>query len=141
MKPILLGTVNPYDADPRVALFPAPERSAGYRLWRMLHEVSGAWRWDYVHGFDRRNLVAGEWSTAAARAAAESFTAPAGSTIVLLGSEVARAFGHAPRPIHPYEAGGCVWRQVPHPSGRNTFYNEPEHRLVVGLLLEELLCK
>lgn len=153
MKNILVGMNNPLGVDPRYALYPSPERSAGHRLWRMLHEVSGATRVDYRDGFDRRNLVVGEWNAHEARLAAARIgnelcrdllsPRPGGKlpTVVALGREVAEAF-ELPREhglIIPYERGGVIWRQVPHPSGRNLWYNEPEHRMMVGVLLEELL--
>lgn len=110
----------------------------------MLHEVSGASRRDYAEGFERRNLVTGPWSAKAARAAAASFTPPPpGATIVVLGAETARSLGLDPRLVDPQARDGwpgVVCRVVPHPSGRCRWYNLDEHRLVVGLLLEELMC-
>jgi hypothetical protein len=47
-------------------------------------------------------------------------------------------FGLPPLLVHPQEAAGVTWRQIPHPSGRNLWYNEPENRKVVELLMEEL---
>jgi hypothetical protein len=95
----------------------------------MLQQVSGLDRGAYVRGFDRRNLLMGR------------FAPPQGSTIVVLGAETAGALGHARRLVYPYRREGATWRQVPHPSGRNPWYDNPDHRLVVGLMLEELLCR
>ncbi len=84
-----------------------------------------------------------------------------GRTIVLLGSAVREAFhyvlsdvpsvhindavwfgeptgGLPPVLVHPQQAAGCTWRQIPHPSGRNRWYNEPKNVKVVELLMEEL---
>lgn len=134
---------NPLSTDPRHALYPSPPGCSGYRLWRMLHEVSGASRSDYCEGFDRRNLLRGRlWDRPLARTAARRFssTLSQGTIVVVLGQEVARALGLNWRLMEPQRgAGGCVYRVIPHPSGRCRWYNEPENRLVVGLMLEELL--
>lgn len=141
MKAVLLGRDNPRSLDPRYALYPRPRGCAGHRLYETLREVSGASLTDYRDGFDRRNLVTGPWSREAGRRAAEGFTPPQeGTIVVVLGQDVARALSLAPTLIDPQERDGRIYRVVPHPSGRNPWYNEPMNRLVVGLLLEELLC-
>lgn len=152
VRPILVGMNNPLGADPRHVLFPAPEGCSGYRLWRMLHEVCGATRVDYRDGFDRRNLVVGTWHANAAKDGAARLREevegvppprPGGRlpTVVALGREVARALDLPEEAglVLPLVRDGVAWRQVPHPSGRNPWYNEPAHRMMVGLLLEELL--
>ena len=97
-------------------------------LWPLLHEVSGATKPTYSQGFNFYDLP--------------NFTPPPpGATIVVLGQQVARALGLPPGLIHPVVIGGVTWRQVPHPSGRNLWYNVAEHRTIVGVLLEELLCQ
>lgn len=151
MKSILVGMNNPLGTDPRHALFPSPPGCSGYRLWRMLHEVCGATRVDYRDGFDRRNLVHGEWNVDAARDGAARLLVelsdlpsprPGGKmlTVVTLGRELGQIFG-LPREqmITPLVRDGVAWRQVPHPSGGNTWYNDPDNRMMVGVLLEELL--
>jgi hypothetical protein len=142
-RPILLGMNNPLSDEPRHALAPYPENSAGWRLWQMLRvRRPDLLRADYLRAFDRRNLVAGrEWCAAQARAAAHSFTlgdSCRGRTILVLGEDVRRALGLPRQLIHPQEVCGASWRQLPHPSGRNLWYNHPTHRLLAGLLLEEL---
>ncbi len=141
---VLLAMNNPLHDDPRHAL--APPTPQGHRLWEMLHAVRpDLCRADYLRAFDRRNLVAGrEWSGREAVAAVSLFTAPPGSTVVVLGSLVAAAFGLRRELVHPQGGvpGGphehLVFRQLPHPSGRNLFYHHPTHRLLAGLLLAEL---
>lgn len=148
MKNMIVGMTNPLGDDPRMALFPSPERSAGHRLWRMLHEVSGATRVEYRDGFDRRNLVVGEWNANAAKDGAArlreelELPRPGGRplTVVALGREVAAALDMSFELISPVVRDGVIWRQVPHPSGRNLFYNDPVHRMMVGVLLEELIA-
>jgi hypothetical protein len=119
----------------------------------------------YLETFERRNLVRGvAYDRAEGHAAAERTVRElmdTGRTIVLLGSDVRAAFSRAmhrignlfphtldawtagerglpPVLVHPQMAGGCTWRQIPHPSGRNLFYNDPRNRETVAMLLEEL---
>lgn len=79
----------------------------------------------YVDAFDRRNLNAvGKIRR--------------GSMVVLLGDQVRKAFGVPKLLIHPQTIDGVTYRQVPHPSGRNRFYNDPVQHELVALLIEEL---
>lgn len=59
MKPLLVGEQNPYGADPKFALYPYPENSAGGRL---CFKVFGLTRHEYLARFDRVNLCSGKWS-------------------------------------------------------------------------------
>lgn len=98
-------------------------------------------RQNYLDGFDRRNLVpATKWSRRTARWLAQEFLPPCGSTVVVLGEEVREALGLSKRLIHPHldPELHVTYRQLPHPSGRCLWYNEPAHRLLAGLLLSEL---
>ena len=164
MKPILIGMNNPISTRPGHELYPAPEGCTGHRLWQMLHARTGASRLMYLECFERRNLVAGrEYERISARARAYEIVTElrdSGRTVVLLGQEVREAFhyvlrnevtrnwrelpegtrisGLPPLLVHPQTAVGVTWRQVPHPSGRNTWYNSRENCEVVELLMEEL---
>ncbi len=116
----------------------------------MLRERTGARRGQYLDAFERRNLVTGlEWNRPAARARACEIVQElqgSGRVVVLLGRSVQEAFNYAmpgalplpPLLVHPQESCGCTWRQIPHPSGRNLWYNDPENKKVVELLMEEL---
>lgn len=140
MKPVLLGMNNPHGGDPKYALAPFPRGTAGHRLYEMFNEVRPTYRVHYMEAFDRRNLLESRiWNAASARVQAqEMLTEFQGREVVLLGREVADAFGLSRQLILPLDLHGVRWRQVPHPSGRNPWYNEPVHRQIVGLLLEEL---
>lgn len=163
MKPILIGMNNPISTRPGHELYPAPEGCTGHRLWQMLNARTGASRLAYLECFERRNLVqAKEWDHLTARARAYEVVQElrgSGRTVVLLGNSVREAFhyvlqdnllvntnplpvdyniGLPPLLVHPQRVGGCTWRQIPHPSGRNTWYNIVENRKVVELLMEEL---
>jgi len=93
VKPLLVGEANPYGADPRYALFPHPERSAGYRLARLIMAMPS--RQSYLDAFDRTNLCPERWSAPVARARAQEILAERGvwDCVVLLGSKVSGAFG------------------------------------------------
>lgn len=131
---------NPLSDDPRYALYPLPPGCAGNRLWRMLHDRCGATKAEYTRGFERLNLVIGDWDRSDARAAAEEFySTHAGRRVVLLGSAVRTAFRLPPVLVKPITSRGVVFRQLPHPSGRCRWYNDPKNRAVAGMLLEEEL--
>jgi hypothetical protein len=124
-----------------MALHPLPVRSAGGRLQQM----SGLSRGDYLRVFDRRNVLTGEWSGARARDAAPALREELrGRTVVLLGSPVnsvmrgGTEYELAP-PFRwtPDGHGGWLAR-VPHPSGLNHFYNDPLHKILLEIFMQEL---
>lgn len=139
MKTVLLGMNNPLSAQARYALYPHPPNCAGWRLWRMLEERCGVTAMDYVEGFDRRNLLRSlEWKPREARAAAEKLLPQLeGRTVIVLGAAVRDALRLPPVLVKPVVDRGVTFRQLPHPSGRCRWYNDPKHRKVAGLLLEE----
>ena len=150
MSPILIGMNNPHHADPRFDLYPMPKNCTGWRIWKMLHDRTGATRTEYVRAFRRRNLIRGKkWDRKKAREAAVQITfyLRPGDTAVLLGDDVRRAMnmilgGRIQKMlIHPQVVDGVVYRCVPHPSGRNLFYNDPAAREIVASLLEDLYGK
>ena len=72
------------------------------------------------------------------RAAAEKLVARLeGRTVIVLGAAVRDALRLPPVLVKPVVDRGVVFRQLPHPSGRCRWYNDPKHRKVAGLLLEE----
>jgi hypothetical protein len=147
-KPLLIGMNNPISTRPGHELYPAPEGCTGHRLWRMLNVRTSASRQSYMDSFERRNLVRGlEYDRKMGNMRAAATVAElqgSGRVVVLLGQAVREAFDRAldgalpPLLIHPQEAVGCTWRQVPHPSGRNLFYNDAANAKLVELLMEEL---
>lgn len=143
---VLLGMNNPLSDQPKHALFPHPPGCAGWRLWRMLAARNGAGRGAYCAGFLRGNLLhARTWNAAQARQAGQHYRqqlAQGGGplTVVVLGQATWAALGLPDcELIHPVIVDGIAWRRVPHPSGRSRWYNDPDNRLVVGMLLEELI--
>lgn len=140
MRPIILGMNNPHSSDPEMALSPTGDPgSAGNRLWN----YSGMTETQYRLSFVRRNLLGTKaWATREARASAEKFLDDLedGSTVIVLGFETWKAFGF--RMVQPCRSlvvsGGSTLWFVPHPSGRNLWFNEEGNREMVGQLLRRL---
>lgn len=106
----------------------------------MLNEKTGASKSQYLRAFERRNLVDGKrWDRGIAAAAAEKlFGAMQGREVVVFGEEPRRMLGLPKLLIHPVLLRGVTWRQLPHPSGRCLWYNDPDCRALVAALLAEL---
>lgn len=134
---------NPLSVDPKHALYPWPPNCAGHRLFEMLKAVEpSATMRGYVDRFERVNLVMGQWDFRRARVAADVMRATdvlVDRDVVLLGREVARAFGVVDeidwRCRHAHDARVYL---LPHPSGRNLRYNDPDCRLGAGRVLAKL---
>lgn len=130
----------------RCPMFPLPEYSAGGRL----QKLSGLSHVEYLQRFVRRDLLdycppGGRWRavdlTAARAAAALILPEVEGRTLVMLGRNVAKAFGHddmAPFTVVDYHDttwGRRMVVRLPHPSGRVTAYADPEARAKARALL------
>ena len=152
MKPILVGLSNPYSRFPEHALVPYPERSAGHRLYKMFEDVYAVKQCQpfYAASFDRRNLCSTQEQAEGLKrdhkvlAQEIAQTIPPGSTVILLGRDVLKAFTTEERPlkptlIHPQVYDGITWRWLPHPSGRVTQYNDPVFRMLAGMTLADVL--
>ena len=140
MKPVIVGMNNPLSRRPEHALYPHPPGCTGFRLWRMLNARTGASEVEYLEAFDRMNLVSGaKWSQEAANVVASVLVEGLrGRVVLLLGVAVRRAFAVPPLLVHPQELYGVTWRQLPHPSGRCRWYNDPENRKVAEVLMQDL---
>lgn len=128
-KPLLVGELNPYGADPKFALYPLPENASGHRLCKLVMNLEMT---TYIRRFDRVNLCVGKWSMKTAREAATRIfmgrAADAGP-VVLLGAKVCTAFAVEFKPFTmftlespPYKCRGVI---LGHPSGLNRLWNEP----------------
>lgn len=142
-KPILIGMNNPVSSSPGHELYPYPPGCTGHRILEMLQSrIPEVTRRQYLERFERRNLVPHKlFDKKIAREYASKMEYElfgSGRQVVLFGADVAAAFGHPRLQIHPQMIGGTTWRQVPHPSGLNRWYNEGNNRVVVSMLLEEL---
>lgn len=153
MKPVLVGMNNPFSADPRLALFPAPAGVTGHRIFQMLQEVGAVKnRKEYIDGFDRRNVINSvTWDKKAARAAGPALWASLdGRTVALLGREVVDVVCPLTPKLEPLEwhvplgsilkdGGPARVCYIPHPSGLNHWYNNRANWVAVGLRLEQML--
>lgn len=85
-----MGEDNPHDADPRLALYPAPSGGAGSRLCQILGVsragLAATWR---------ANLCVSRWTRAAAEIRADELLEGPWSGYLLLGTRVAAAFRQA----------------------------------------------
>lgn len=123
---LLLGENNPYGSDPQFALYCYPPGCAGYRLRR----IFGLPQYQYL-GLHRANLCEGDWTMGEARRRAKIYTADPSApwrVIVMLGRKVADAFDYD-RPffthdVMPMTGGEMTLVSLPHPSGRNTVWND-----------------
>jgi hypothetical protein len=138
-KPVLVGEMNPYGADPDYALYPAPDGCSGHRLCCL---ILGMQRRHYLDSFDRVNLCDGKWSIKAARIKATELWA-SGRRFILLGSKVCYAWGIPFTPFIFSDNGNCV--VLPHPSGLCRLWNEvgviAKAREVVSQIAPELAGK
>jgi hypothetical protein len=140
-RPVLLGMNNPLSSDPAHALYPHPPGCTGWRLWEMLNERVPLSKTQYLRTFDRRNLVdKPKWSKQEARDRGRWLREfdLRGREVVVLGNEPRDALLLPPKLIEPQLIEGITWRQIPHPSGRNLWYNDPHNRMLVAVLLEQL---
>ena len=150
MKPLLVGEMNPYGADPAFALYHLPPEASGGRLQRYVLGVSAA---EYYRKFDRANLCAGRWDLGAARLEALALLGePERSTYVLLGEKVASAFRIRSGAFSSAKllVGGREKLIVllPHPSGLCRTWNDPaavararEHLRACGVELAPERCQ
>lgn len=123
MKPLLVGESNPYGSDPKYALYPWPEQSAGARL---CHKILGLQRLEYLERFDRVNLCAHRWNTSEARVHAQKIIEQGRRYVVLFGVKVTGAFGLDFRPTFRVVDHCGTWLVVlPHPSGLSREWHEP----------------
>jgi hypothetical protein len=132
-KILLVGEINPYGSNPRLALYHLPRGAAGDRLRRIFGLSDRA----YVRNFDRINLCEGEWSsTLAARRAREIVEDGRWGVVVLLGRRVQDAFAGPPffettrlavgrSPGSSSGPGSPLLVSLPHPSGRCRLWNDP----------------
>lgn len=143
MRPLLVGMNNPLSRVDDHALYPWPEGCTGHRLWQMLLPMTDD---EYLEKYERCNLVEGRaWSTAAAKAAAPAMRERMRlRRTIILGREVRDIMGWREAVVAgawlalPESRTGSVMF-LPHPSGRNLWYNDPKNRLTARRILLEAL--
>lgn len=135
MGVVLVGELNPYGADPRMALHDLPDAASGARLRRILGLSRPRYR-----ALTRYNLCEGQWDLEEARGQAQVILHDhRGDVLVLLGRKVASAFRHRHARLLSIvdEVGHAPWVILPHPSGLNRLWNDGEtERRTIALLRE-----
>lgn len=139
MRPILIGQAPGPNTDPSLPLYPHPSTSAGGRLAQFM----GLGAEDYIDAFERLNLVQeypgrrkhdDKFPLYQARLrAGELRPLMRGRTVILMGRKVASAWGEPVAQAEFFEwvrcgTFGTMLAVVPHPSGRNHWYNSSENR-------------
>lgn len=146
-KPLIVGMNNPYSDDPYFALYPSPEKSAGFKLYMMLKEAGhregfNVLKQNYVDTFDRMNVVNGQSYNRleASKNKPKILDAMRHRLTVICGAGTARdlklfygGFTLEKNVVGPYS-----YYVIPHPSGLTREYNDPEMRFRVGELLLSL---
>jgi hypothetical protein len=150
MRPLLLGMARG-DGKRGPELLPSTRGDGNSAADRLLR-ISGMTRERYLASFERRNALPYLWSSKAAREESTKIRNRfRGRTVVVLGRATWRAIG-LPRIEwldHYKEAAGegrrsqskTVWYLVPHPSGRNPWYNLAKNRSKVTRLLASLASR
>lgn len=149
MKTVIIGMNNPYSGDPRYALYPHPENSAGARLCAMFLTESKRQnkltdKRDYIDGFERMNLVdTPTWDAVSAKVRGRDIKKLlVGRRVIICGVSVLTF-------LNLYRHEWLVWSErprdlledtfdyvlIPHPSGRCREYNDPEVCRQVGMIL------
>lgn len=138
---LLIGQAPGPNTDPTLPLYPTSRASTGGRLL----ELMGIDREEYVHHFDRVNLLNkfpgrnkrdDKFPMAHAKIAASAVKPLLhGRSVVMIGRNVAEAFQlevdfHEWMELPLNEGGLCQVAVVPHPSGRNHWYNVEANRKV-----------
>lgn len=130
---LLVGELNPYGANPFLALYHLPRGASGDRLREILGLADAA----YARRLAKVNLCTGRWSDPRARAAAQFLLdTTREEVLVLLGCRVREAFGgpaffeqetrRLPDLARPGQERTRVLVTIPHPSGRNLLWNDPD---------------
>lgn len=160
-RPLLVGMAPGPNTDPQLPLFPIPSTSAGGRL----QKLTGLTRGQYLKTFDRVNLLyhfpgkypgtnEDRWPRERSRLAADTMRQLLpGRSVILVGRNVAHAFGHKADFMvwEHHEArrrdftkrcdGLCRMAVIPHPSGRNRLYNSAENRQAIKNFFAEFLSQ
>lgn len=130
-KPIILGLINPH---PTEDLYIRPLGCSGHRLSLLVGDEER-----YLKSFDRRNLLISMEDDPHEAAKRFRSSLEPGDQVVLLGEAVRRSLELQKMLIHPLTVDGITYRQIPHPSGRNRFYNDPALKFLVGDMLRSLI--
>lgn len=148
--PLLIGQAPGPNTRPELPLFPVPSTSAGGRL----AQIAGMDRGHYIQAFDRINLLQtfpgkhkrdDKFPLRLAKVAAAALRPLLHDrVVVLVGRNVASAF-ELELPFHDWADPGLGFCQkvavIPHPSGRNKWYNLPENRAIAANFWSQLVLE
>ena len=140
--PVIIGLNNPHSGRSDTALLPYPKNCAGWRLWKMVHDVCGISRAEWCRRTERVNLVDAQiWDPlAGARRGEDLWKTLAGRRVVVLGAAPRNALRLNPSPALLWSVSrGVTWCWAPHPSGLCREYNDPVMRYALGCRMEELV--
>lgn len=119
---VLVGELNPYGANPDYALYHYPRGASGDRLRKILglRDIT-------YERLEKVNLCTGNWSMERAVEAREKIygRTPGNYTYVLCGAKVRDVFG-GPGFFESMKLVSGYLVTLPHPSGRNLLWNDPE---------------
>lgn len=144
MKPLLIGEAPSRTSDPK-----KPFHGASGTYLAKLAGLSGVIQLSYE--FRLRNILqrwpgignAGEKGSRfpIAKAKRVARKIPLEGIVILAGRRVAKAFGldHAPY-FTFFERGEAIVAVIPHPSGANRFWNDPENRVIAAKFLRGVLA-
>lgn len=142
-RPLLVCAAPGPNTNPEQPLLCIPKTSAGGRL----KELMGISSSQYLHTFDRINLVADypgatcrgdKFPMSTAKATARAIRPLlVGRVVILVGSGPRDAFGLSHVDWHQWTKcpiwGMTQFAVVPHPSGRNHWYNKPENLSLIHI--------
>ncbi len=139
-KVVLLGMNNPLGTRPEHALYPYPPGCTGWRIWDMISSKLEISKSQYLRAFERVNMIDSRtWDKKRAKLRipelVERFQ---DRTVVVFGAQPRSVLGLPELLIHPQMIHGVTWRQLPHPSGRNLWYNDQTNRELAACLLVEM---
>lgn len=122
---VIVGELNPYGADPEMALYHLPRYASGNRLREHLGLSDATYA-----GLKKVNLCTGRWSKKAAKDAAWDLMVEH-DVVVMLGAKVKSAFEFAVVDVAFFGSlcyGGTTVVSLPHPSGLSRPWNAPDAR-------------
>jgi uracil-DNA glycosylase len=131
---LIVGELNPYGQDQRYALYHWPRHASGNRL----REHLGLTDQQYVR-LRKMNLCTGKWTKEAAHAGAMlELHLRKWDVIVMLGKKVREAFDQKIPFFTATEVPtGTRLISLPHPSGLNRLWNEPDARSKARALVRQ----
>jgi hypothetical protein len=156
MSALLIGLDNPHSRNPYHALLPMPDGATGDKIVQLIAAViDGYTARDYLRDFGRLNLYPGEAARSGkgatatdrllARHCVRIIAEGKYSDVVLLGKRVQVAFSDFvvfSHQVERHEVFGTGFTAdfyaLPHPSGRNIWYNDEANRARAGRILKSL---